>query len=234
MSEEQKLQSVEETPLATSGEVVPQEPKRLMRSRRERVLFGVCGGIAQYFRIDPVLVRALWVLLSLITGFVPGVILYGIATVVVPENRGEEAAPGRRLPFESNLLWGGLLVIAGLYFLFRSLGRYVLPSLPPGLSDLWNGLWSATRAMTLPAILIGIGLLLIFGIGRKNGDRRLVRSAQDRIIAGVCGGVGAYFNVDPTWVRLAWAILTVASVGIGAILYLVAILAIPEEVLEKS
>src|SRR5437773_10422466 len=41
------------------------------------------------------------------------------------------------------------------------------------------------------------------------GARRLTRSIGDRKIAGVCGGVAAYFEIDPTVVRLAWAVLTV-------------------------
>jgi phage shock protein PspC (stress-responsive transcriptional regulator) len=126
-----------------------------------------------------------------------------------------------------------LLVLAGLYYLIRSLGRHVLPALPPQLASFWNGLWNVTRAMALPAVLIAIGLLLIFGISRRENGGKLVRSRSDRIIAGVCGGLGRYFKIDPTWVRLAWVLLTVFSAGVGGILYLVAMLAIPEEVPES-
>lgn len=59
--------------------------------------------------------------------------------------------------------------------------------------------------------------------------RRLIRSATDRQIAGVCGGLAEYFGVDATAVRLLWVILSVfggAVVG-GVIAYLVAWLIIP-------
>lgn len=235
---EQQLQSVEQEQevVERSGEVVPDRPKRLLRSRRDRVLFGVCGGIGQYFGVDPVLVRALWVLFTLVTGFFPGVLFYVVATIVIPENKGEEPAPGWRLPFESHVLWGGLLILAGLYFLLRSVGRRVLPALPPELASWWGFMWGTVRAMALPTVLIGIGLLLIFGVARKReGEgRRLTRSQDNRMITGVCGGIGEYFKVDPTWIRLAWVVLAVVTWGIAAVLYLVAMLAMPEEPVQQG
>ena len=59
--------------------------------------------------------------------------------------------------------------------------------------------------------------------------RRIIRSSSDRIIAGVASGFGRYFNVDPVLIRLGFVLLTFLG-GIGALLYLVAWLIIPEEV----
>ncbi len=56
--------------------------KRLYRSGREKILGGVCGGIAEYFRVDPTLVRLLWILFSLAGG--AGVLLYIIAWIIIP------------------------------------------------------------------------------------------------------------------------------------------------------
>lgn len=56
--------------------------KRLFRSRTDRVLGGVCGGIAEYFDIDPVIVRLIWVLLVLAAG--TGILLYIIAWIIIP------------------------------------------------------------------------------------------------------------------------------------------------------
>jgi len=63
---------------------MPQKIKRLYRSKKDRMLCGVCGGIAKYFEIDPTLVRLLWVILTLLS-FGAGVIAYLIACVIVPE-----------------------------------------------------------------------------------------------------------------------------------------------------
>ncbi len=58
--------------------------KKLAKSQSERKLCGVCGGLAEYFNIDPTLVRLLWVLFSLAGG--AGVLAYIIAAVIMPDN----------------------------------------------------------------------------------------------------------------------------------------------------
>jgi phage shock protein PspC (stress-responsive transcriptional regulator) len=58
--------------------------KRLYRSGKERILGGVCGGVAEYFNVDPTIVRLVWVLLALM-GLI-GVVLYIIAWIIVPRN----------------------------------------------------------------------------------------------------------------------------------------------------
>jgi phage shock protein PspC (stress-responsive transcriptional regulator) len=69
----------------------PQAPKRLERSKSNRILGGVCAGVANYLNMDPTLVRVLTVVISLFTG-VP-VILYIIALFVVPEEGSQPASP---------------------------------------------------------------------------------------------------------------------------------------------
>lgn len=62
---------------------MPGEFKRLYRSRTDRKIAGVCGGIAEYFKLDPTLVRLLWVIFALSGG--TGVIAYVAAWLLVPE-----------------------------------------------------------------------------------------------------------------------------------------------------
>ena len=57
--------------------------KRLYRSRNDRMLAGVCAGLADYFGVDPTIVRILFVLFALAGG--PGLILYIILMLVIPE-----------------------------------------------------------------------------------------------------------------------------------------------------
>ncbi len=59
--------------------------KKLCKSQVDRKLCGVCGGIAEYFNIDPTLVRLLWILFSLAGG--AGLLAYIIAAVIMPENQ---------------------------------------------------------------------------------------------------------------------------------------------------
>ena len=62
----------------------------------------------------------------------------------------------------------------------------------------------------------------------SNGTKRLYRVREGRVVAGVCAGLAAYFGIDPTLVRLAFALFTVFG-GAGVLLYLVAWVVIPEE-----
>lgn len=57
--------------------------KRLCRSRSNRTLAGVCGGIAEYYGWDPTLVRVAWIVLTLLGG--SGILLYLIMWLVMPE-----------------------------------------------------------------------------------------------------------------------------------------------------
>ena len=57
-------------------------------------------------------------------------------------------------------------------------------------------------------------------------DKRLYKSDVNRTIAGVCGGIGEYFNIDPTLIRLAWIIFCFAG-GSGILAYIIAAIVIP-------
>ncbi len=59
--------------------------------------------------------------------------------------------------------------------------------------------------------------------------KQLYRSIQERMLGGVCGGLGKYFDIDPTVIRFFWAVVTVISVGTGILVYLLAWIIIPEE-----
>jgi phage shock protein PspC (stress-responsive transcriptional regulator) len=59
--------------------------KRLYRSRSERMIAGVLGGIATYLGTDPTWVRIVFVILAVVTGFGPAVLVYLVALVIVPE-----------------------------------------------------------------------------------------------------------------------------------------------------
>jgi phage shock protein C len=59
-------------------------------------------------------------------------------------------------------------------------------------------------------------------------SKRLYRVREGRVIAGVCAGIAAYFGIDPTLVRLAFALVTIFG-GAGILLYLVAWIVIPDE-----
>ncbi|SDD78790.1 PspC domain-containing protein [Auraticoccus monumenti] len=65
--------------------------------------------------------------------------------------------------------------------------------------------------------------------------RKLTRSRDQRIVAGVLGGVAEYLNMDPTLVRVLFVLLTVMTAGtVGLVAYLVGVLVIPEETIDTG
>jgi phage shock protein C len=61
-----------------------QEIKKLFVSTKDRKIFGVCGGIAEYFDSDPTLVRLTTILVTIITGIFPGILAYVVAAIIMP------------------------------------------------------------------------------------------------------------------------------------------------------
>lgn len=61
------------------------EPKRLYRSRSNSMIAGVCGGLAEYIGMDPTVVRLLYILISIFSAAFPGILVYIIAMIIVPQ-----------------------------------------------------------------------------------------------------------------------------------------------------
>ncbi|MCX7798619.1 MAG: PspC domain-containing protein [Melioribacter sp.] len=134
--------------------------KKLYRSRKFRILGGVAGGLAEYLGLDPILMRIIFVLITLINGI--GVLLYIILWIIVPEEPLELAyniknestedqniqEPSEKFRKKRNgkgrVLIGIILIATGLLFLAE---RFI-PSFC--FVDL------------LPIILIIIGIILIW------------------------------------------------------------------------
>lgn len=58
------------------------EPKRIYRSRTDKIVAGICGGLGEYFSIDPVIIRIIFIILLLSVG--SGILIYLIAWIVIP------------------------------------------------------------------------------------------------------------------------------------------------------
>jgi len=219
--------------------------RRLQKSRTDRMIDGVCGGIAAYFTIDATLVRIVWVLMTLFGG--SGLILYIAAMIIMPK---EDSAPAQEPPAEKKKkndtrFWGILLVVVGLFWLLGNLG---IP--------LWHHWWGFPWRFALPVLLILAGVAFLFGGrsyvsaqpvasgspqtepgeaapspgGTAAGDvRRLYRSTTEKKILGVCGGIGAYVNIDPVIVRLLFVAGALATSGFVIIIYLLMGIVVPKE-----
>lgn len=58
--------------------------------------------------------------------------------------------------------------------------------------------------------------------------KKLYKSRTDKMVEGVCGGLGEYFNVDPTLIRLGFALAILGGFGTGALIYIVLAVVVPE------
>lgn len=66
--------------------------RRLYKSKENKIIAGIIGGIGEYFNVDPVILRVIWTVIVAFTGFVPGIIVYLIAVFVVPDKPKEIAS----------------------------------------------------------------------------------------------------------------------------------------------
>lgn len=142
--------------------------ERLYRSRDERMVLGVAGGLAEWFDLDPSIVRVAFVLVTLAGG--AGLLIYIAMALIVPEraagtpvrpgvgsaasastDAGAAARPRRGDDGRGALIFGVILIVAGAWFLLRQ----AIPALD---IDRW---W--------PVLLIGIGVVLLVGAVRGEG-----------------------------------------------------------------
>lgn len=128
--------------------------RTLYRSRKNRIIAGVCGGIGEYLDIDPAIIRVAWLLLTFLGGM--SIIVYILAWVVIPDEKTKknviEEWSSKKDEEKSNeiaLMIGLFLVFIGLTSLMSNLGWWYLS---------WNYTW--------PAVIIIIGIILLVR-GRK-------------------------------------------------------------------
>jgi phage shock protein C len=128
------------------GSPAPAQRAAVRRSRSERVIAGVCGGLGRYLGIDPMLLRVAFIILSLANGL--GLIAYVVAWVAIPEEGPDQPAGPVPEPRRETgrLVLGGSLVVLGLVLL--------LDRLAPDLDELF---WPvAVVAVGVAIILVGL------------------------------------------------------------------------------
>ena len=144
-------------------------PRRLLRSRTDRMVFGVAGGLGRYFRIDPVIVRIAFGVSVFLGGI--GILAYLALAVFVPSGEGDNV--GRAYYQRSR--WFGVAAGIGLALL-------AIPALGAGL--FWDEGWGWG-----PWGLIWIAIAAAFGFGLytlvRGGDRGQTTTSGSRIVATV-------------------------------------------------
>jgi phage shock protein PspC (stress-responsive transcriptional regulator) len=205
------------TDVPDGGAAEPDRPRRLYRSRSDRMLAGVCGGLAEYFGIDAVIVRVIAVALIFAGG--AGALLYVAAWLLVPEDghEGDEPARGRvataagvvalvvafciLVPF-----WGGPFGDGGfggpfIGLAFLGLAGLVVWRLASGQRDAGSSQDLLRRAGLGVALLALSGLLAIGGAwATAAGGGTVV--AIIVIVAGLWLVAGAFLGGGTRWLIL--------------------------------
>ena len=220
------------------------EPKRFYKSRKDKMIDGVCGGLAEYLGVDVTLVRVLWLLSIFLNGV--GAVAYIVAMIVVPVNPSHKDITEEKKQKGHPAFYVGLFcIVLGFILLINRWDfrfyRWDFPWRFP--FDRW---WHIHWESIWPLALIALGVAYIIYIVRKDKDktgeggkvekdvksstgRKLVRTPDDKMIAGVCGGIGRHFNVDSTLVRIGLVILAVAThAGPWVIAYIVLAIVLPK------
>ena len=207
--------------------------KRIIRSRKDRIISGVCGGFAEYFGLDPSLIRLAWIFFTLFGG--SGILAYLLAMIVIPDELSAPYYERNNVTPEKNdktILWGALLIFVGLilFFMHNDL-----------LNMIWRRFWDSSINLFLAIAILGFGVYLLYtkrselaSIMNEGTGLPLHLSKADNKIAGVCGGIAESIQVDSTLVRFLWVFGTFMSAGIGILLYLVLALILPSEPGEQS
>ena len=195
--------------------------RKLYRSQVNKMLAGICGGLAEYLHIDATLVRLLWVIISLFGGI--GVIAYIAALIIIPVNPQQTGTETTTAVKDKSLFWGSVLIIVGGFLLLKQFGLFQSFSF-------WQIPWQAVWG----ALLVSLGLMLVFKKVKVEDvfdveNKKLYRSQTQRMLGGVCGGLADYFNWDASLVRILWVVGTVISYGMGIIVYVIMLIVFPEE-----
>jgi phage shock protein C len=212
-------------------------PKKLYKSRHDKMIDGVCGGLAEYFGMSSSLVRILFVLFGIFGG--SGIIAYITAMILVPANpdhiRGSvlDEDEANRIQNKRNvnysLFWGIVLILFGAVLFLDELN--VLR-----FHRLWRYFdWE----LVAPTLLIAIGLFLIMSRSKLQGLENKIketgsgsefrRNSHDKKIWGVCSGLALYSNIDVSIIRILWVILTFLAFPVGILAYILIAILTPDE-----
>ncbi len=225
--------------------------KKLYKSRTERMIDGVCGGVAKYFNLDPTLVRIAWVLLTFLGG--SGIILYIVAMIVmpkepyiIPDYSSESTRTGAQeaktdQSQKNSLFWGILLIVVGGLLFLHNMGV-----------SIWHQWWSMDWDLGLAVLLILIGVGFLWG-GRNSLSqsnlkpedsipasdagpagaalpRKLYRSFTDSKLFGVCGGLAEHFGLDSTIIRIGFIAGALLTSGVVVVGYIVLAIVVPKAI----
>ncbi|MEZ4660939.1 MAG: PspC domain-containing protein [Caldilineaceae bacterium] len=218
----------------------------LYRHPHNKAVGGVCGGLADFLGWDPVLVRILWVVATVASGG-GGFLAYGALWLLLPvgTSSGGQERPAAIEMNQRNLGMAAVMLISfGILWLLSNLGIlgslwgaawavlgiFFWPALLIGAGMLllnrngdrdWRSSFNnaSNRVRASFANRQPASSNVRSGLQGLRERFPLRRSRRNRMLMGVCGGMGAKLGIDANLVRLIWAAFSIGSLGTGVLLY---------------
>lgn len=198
--------------------------QKLSKSNYNKIILGVCGGLGEYFSIEPVFFRLLFLFSILLGGW--GIIFYLAAALLIPRNNDEkeiDEAVLETVKKSNNVsLIAGIILLAGLYIIFDDLGYFHF------LSQL------GIPSEFVLALIIGVTIFFVFSLHsvvkiEKTTPDRFKRNREKALFGGVCSGLADYIGVSASSIRLIAVILSFITLAIPVFIYLFFLAVIPKE-----
>lgn len=196
--------------------------KQLFKSRRDKMVDGVCAGLAEYFNVNVALVRLLFVVFAFVDCI--SVVAYITAMVLVPREPVSLTQDSdielieKRSAVNHGFFWGTILILIGAIMFLDTMNLF-------NFHFFWRHFgWK----FLVPTVFIIAGILLIasrnrfassVGFFNKTSESTFRRASENKKIFGVCAGAAKHWNLDVSIVRIAWVLITIIAFPVGLIAY---------------
>ena len=148
---------------------------KFYKSRKDKVIDGVCAGLADYLGVDVMVVRIIWLLSIFLNGI--GFIAYVIAMILVPVNPEHSGIqPDAHKKKQASLYWGAILITVGIFLLSGKLLRHFSWDFPFHFQ--WFRAWQIPWHLVWPIGLIALGILYIVYVYKKPGSEERGQDKQ--------------------------------------------------------
>ena len=150
--------------------------KKFYKSRKDRMIDGVCGGLAEYLGADATLIRILWVLSVFLHGV--GFIAYILAMIFVPVNPAHKNLKESEKKRTPGLIWGMILIVLGFLFLYHERGYYYRWDFPCRFPFFL--LWRVPWDILWPLVLVALGISYVLHVLRKEKEPKTSRREEKK------------------------------------------------------
>jgi phage shock protein PspC (stress-responsive transcriptional regulator) len=201
---------------------INQPKKKLLKSVKNRILFGVCSGLGDFFNIDPIFFRLIFILSLFWDGW--GIIIYLILAIVIPAYPRTNVIENEELNFQPDkkfkTMTGSFIILLGVYLLLTEM-EFVNYKGFLGLKD--------QEIITSLILALSVIYFLNYELRTVTDEEPSLyfRNSHHKIIAGVCWGLAGYLRTEIFLIRIFFILFTIITLGTGIIIYCTFILTVP-------